>query len=170
MAKTDKEIIEAIAQRMYNRRLRENHLEKGNFTMCYAVSVATGRCYVGYNMSSLTKTPEGTSTCAENRAAYVAHSHGEARGVLVFFARNRTNEYFNACSECQKWLSSSTPARGFLKNHRQEWLISTTHYNPTAGAYTPSPLSDSERETLYRQGDEIDEESRKVYEGIRYMH
>ncbi|ABC30347.1 hypothetical protein HCH_03607 [Hahella chejuensis KCTC 2396] len=168
MAKTHKQIIEAIAQRMYKRRVREANTNKRGFTMCYAVSTVTGRCYVGYNMAELNTTDWGTGGCAENRAAYLAMAYGEALDNMVFFALNDNSEYFNACSECQRWLCGDHPGRGFLKNQSQEWMICTTRFQPSSGAYVDIPLTDREQETLFAAGDEIDADSHEFYRDIRY--
>ncbi|AZZ92291.1 hypothetical protein EUZ85_16770 [Hahella sp. KA22] len=168
MAKTHKQIIEAIAQRMYKRRLREANTNRSGLTMCYAVSAVTGRCYVGYNMAELNTTDWGTGGCAENRAAYLAMAYGERLDNMVFFAMNDNSEYFNACSECQRWLCGVHPGRGFLKNQSQEWMISTTRFQPSSGTYVEAPLTEREQETLFAAGDEIDADSREFYRDIRY--
>jgi uncharacterized protein with PIN domain len=91
--------------------------------MCYAVSLKTGLCYVGYNMDELAKTKDGSGKCAENRAAYLAGLYGEKLGDLVFFALNDNSELFNACSDCQK---RGWQGRGFMKNQNQVWMIRLT--------------------------------------------
>jgi cytidine deaminase len=146
--RSDQEITEAITARMWERRKREALTARAKFTMCYAVSVTTGSCYVGYNMKEFyNKTLDGTGTCAENRAVYVALSYGEALESLVLFALNKEGEYFNACQQCQEWVWQ---ARGFLRYHKSEWRISTARC--IDGNWKDKPLTDEETETLYQAG------------------
>jgi hypothetical protein len=80
MAKTDEQIIKAIVERMYKRRNLEASAPQAKFTMCYAVSVKAGGCYVGYNMDTLTKTAGGSGKCAEKpRRLCRRHLWREAR-------------------------------------------------------------------------------------------
>jgi cytidine deaminase len=145
--KTDQEITEAIVARMCQRREREESTIRAGFTMCYAVSVTSGNCYVGYNLEELKKTPDGTGECAENRAVYVALTYGEALESLVLFAVNTSGEYFNACQSCQSWVWQ---ARGFLRYHKGEWQISTARFN--GNKWEDKPLTGGETETLYQAG------------------
>ncbi|HEV2676518.1 MAG TPA: hypothetical protein VGV37_18475 [Aliidongia sp.] len=162
MPKSDEEIIKAVVERMYKRRVRESSETKAAFTMSYAISVRTGRCYVGYNLQDLNKTSDGSGVCAENRAAYLAASYGEKLHDMVFFALNAASELFNACTQCQTWVYNG---RGFMKNQSGSWIICTTK----PPYWTPNALSDAERETLYAAGDEaISAESADYFSTVHF--
>ena len=107
-------------------------------------------------MPDLDKTGDGTRTCAENRAAYVARTYGEDLQRLVFFALNNNSGFFNACSGCQDWLCN---ARGFLKNQNGSWIISTVK----PPGWQPNPLSEAEAETLYNAGEEVISDESEAY-------
>lgn len=149
MAKTDKQIIMAVTERMSKRRSREYGQVQSGFTLAYAVSVTTGSCYVGYNMGSLGKSDTSGGLCAEDRALKVAESYDEKLEDLVFFALNVKSEFFNACSTCQGWLYK---ARGFMKNQSGSWIISTNRPDAFQGGWVAKPLTEAEQETLYGAG------------------
>jgi hypothetical protein len=162
---SDEQIIKRISERMYKRRVAEaNTRGRNSATMAYAVSVRTGRCYVGYNLQELTMS--GTGSCAENRALHVAQTYDERLQDLVFFALNINSEFFNACAGCQSWLFNG---RGYLKNQSQQWLISTAKPSGAPSFYwVDHPLSDREREVLYDAGDEVSQESAAYFATVAF--
>lgn len=162
---SDEDIIKRITERMNKRRVAEaNTHGRNSATMAYAVSVRTGRCYVGYNLAELAKSGDGS--CAENRALYVAETYGERLADLVFFALNIQSEFFNACTGCQSWLFN---ARGYLKNQSQRWLIATARPSGAPSFYwVDHPLSNREREILYDAGDEISQESAAYFAAMNF--
>lgn len=163
MPLTNITVAQSILERMHNRRKREFNALRSRFTMCYAVSVKTSVCYVGYNFSELKRDVRATE-CAETRAAYVAKSYGEQVSDLVFFAMNVNGEMFNACPTCQKWLLPD--ARGFLKNQSQTWCINTQQICFSSGgvSYPDYPLEEWELINLSKAGEKvISEESQKYF-------
>lgn len=161
MPKSDEEIIKAICERMRKRRVREIEGDRAVFTMTYAVSVRTGRCYVGYNMpNKYNMTADGSGKCSENCAAHTASTYGEQLIDLVFFSLNDNSQLYNACSLCQTWLYKS---RGYMKNKSQQWIISEEPY------WDPVALSDQERETLFNAGDQaIAEEFDQYFSTVHF--
>lgn len=167
MPRSDQQIIEAVTERIAKRRTKESDSARRLFTVSYAVSTATGTCYVGYNMDELRMTPDGSGHCAENRAAYVASTYNEKLEDLVFFALNDRSEFYNACHECQTWIWK---ARGFMKNQNGYWIISTakpdTNSPPQWANY---PLTGREQETLYEAGESvISEDSREYFGSVQF--
>lgn len=159
---TDEEILDAIIARMWERRKREQSRKRAQFTMCYAVSVITGHCYVGYNMDKLKKTEVGSCKCAENRAVHVATTYGEALESLVLFTMNNNSEYFHPCKGCQGWIWK---ARGYLRNYNGYWQIATRQeYSQWQES---RPFTKVEAKILYEAGlHEFDED----FEDIRLRH
>lgn len=157
-------IIQGIGQRMYDRRQRERRTTKARYTLCYAVSVKTSNCYVGYNMPGLNKTNSGSKTCAENRAEYVANTYGESKADLVFFAMNINGEFFNPCEGCQTWILQS---RGYLKNQSRQWTISTTSF--INARYVDKPFVEKELKNLIVATNEVSDESKQYYQKINFL-
>ena len=156
MTYTNEQIITAVTERMANRRNRELTLDKSWYTLCYAVSVTSGKCYVGYNMQDLNMAQApfhigSAGTCAENRALHVANTYGESIGNLVFFALNANSEFFKACSTCAGWLWQ---ARGYLTHDNSVWTISTS---------TNPDLTDTERTILYGAGESVISAASQAY-------
>lgn len=116
---------------------------------CYAVSVKTSLCYIGYSGKSslfFQKDAEkrnelmlqrvGTQQlanyghekcCAEFSAAYVALTYGEPLESLVFFTMNKDGEPFKPCDQCLDWMTGRVrgwmAAQGSYEYNSQRWTL-----------------------------------------------